>query len=59
MCGNLGHGGNQEAWMKSVEFEAKLDSDANLKVPDELVAQLPTDQLLRTYADGDAIYDNV
>jgi hypothetical protein len=69
--------------VKSLEFEAKLDSGANLKVPDDLAAQIRTDQtvrvilvvpdnteesdwrhlateqFLRTYGDGDSIYDNV
>jgi hypothetical protein len=30
--------------MKSLEFEAKLDSEANLKVPDELAVQIQTGQ---------------
>ena len=30
--------------MRSVEFEAKLDPGANLKVPDEFAAQIGTDQ---------------
>ncbi len=69
--------------MKSLEFEAKLDSQANLKVPDDLAVQIRTDQpvhvilvlpdsteesdwrrlateqFLRSYGDGDSIYDNV
>jgi len=69
--------------VKSLEFEATLDSEANLKVPDDLAAQiqtgqpvrvilvlpesteekdwrrLTTEQFLRSYADGDSIYDNV
>jgi hypothetical protein len=69
--------------VKSLEFEAKLDADANLKVPDDLAAQiqtgqpirvilvvpesaeerdwrrLATEQFLRSYSDGDSIYDNV
>lgn len=69
--------------MKSLEFEAKLDSEANLKVPDDLAMQIRKDQpvhvilvlpdgteesdwrrlaaqqFLRSYGDGDSIYDNV
>jgi len=69
--------------VKSLEFEAKLDSAANLKVPDDVAAQIQTDQpvrvilvlpespeesdwrrlateqFLRSYADGDSIYDSV
>ena len=33
--------------MKSLEFEAKLDADANLKVPDDLAAQIQTGQPVR------------
>jgi len=68
--------------VKTVEFEAKLDSGADLKVCAEFAAQvrtdqplqviltvpdcddeagwrwLSTDQFLRTYADGDSIYDS-
>jgi hypothetical protein len=69
--------------MKSLEFEATLDSEAKLKVPDDLASQIQTgqpvrvilvlpenaeeknwrrltiEQFLRTYGDGDSIYDNV
>ena len=69
--------------MKSIEFDAKLDAEANIKIPEDVVAQIRTDQpihvilvvpdsadeadwrrltteqFLRTYSDGDSIYDNL
>ncbi|MEK7403764.1 MAG: hypothetical protein AAB225_01525 [Acidobacteriota bacterium] len=33
--------------MKALEFEAKLGTDANLKVPDDLAAQIPKEAPVR------------
>ena len=33
--------------MKTLEFEAKLDPDATLKVPEEIAAQIPKEELVR------------
>jgi len=37
----------KEFLVKSLEFEATLDSEANLKVPDDLAAQIQTGQPVR------------
>ena len=33
--------------MKALEFETKLDTDANLKVPEDLASQIPKEELVR------------
>ena len=33
--------------MKALEFEAKLGSDASLKVPQEVAARIPREELVR------------
>jgi hypothetical protein len=36
-----------EVHVKALEFEAKLGADANLRVPDDIASQIPTESPLR------------